>query len=363
MNRVQYYQKIIIRLKKYLHLTFFFFLGIIGTSKAQRFIIPEPFEARITPNAPIYSDLKNWASHPQIKDLGDSLPPFLHKNKINQQQNNLQADVFYVYPTIYTQEIGLEKAWNAALDDIELNQKIDNGAILNQATVFNEVCAIYAPRYRQAHYSVFISSDKPSCKKALDLAYEDVKAAFKYYIENQNKGRPFFIAGHSQGTIHAARLIKEMIEGTDLQKKMVEAYLVGMPINDQKFTDLKLSTSPEATGGYVSWNTFADGFYPTYDTEGYKKSKVINPITWTENTDWVDKKMHKGLLGRKLKMDKKSVSAKIQDGVLWIKKPDVRGKAFVKLKIWHFADYNLFWLDIRENVALRLNSYLKNKQN
>jgi Protein of unknown function (DUF3089) len=363
MNRVQYYQKIIIRLKKYFHPSLFFFLGIISISKAQRFVIPTPFETRITPNAPIYSDLKNWASHPQIKDLGDSVPKAILKRSVKKSLKTADADVFYIYPTIYTQEIGADKAWNAALDDTELNKKIDNGAILNQATVFNEVCAIYAPRYRQAHYSVFTSADKPSCKKALDLAYDDIKTAFKYYIENENKGRPFFIAGHSQGTIHAVRLIKELIEGTDLQARMIEAYLVGMPINDQKFTNLKLSKTPEATGGYVSWNTFAEDFYPPYDTEGYKKSQIVNPISWTDNTDWVDKKMHKGMIGLKLKFDQKVVSAKIQDGVLWIKKPDVRGKAFVKFKIWHFADYNLFWLDIRENVALRLNSYLQNKQN
>jgi Protein of unknown function (DUF3089) len=363
MNRVQYYQKIIIRLEKFFSLTLIFFLSIIGVSKAQKYIIPDTFEARTSPKAPIYSDLKNWASHPQIKDQSDSIPKSLLKNKKSQTPISTEADVFYIYPTIYTQEIGPEKAWNAALDDSALNQKIDNGAILNQATVFNEVCAVYAPRYRQAHYSVFISADKVSCKKALDLAFEDVKVAFKYYIENENKGRPFFIAGHSQGTIHAVRLIKEVIEGTDLQAKMIEAYLVGMPINDLKFTNLKLSKTPEATGGYVSWNTFAEDFYPTYDTEGYKKSQVINPITWTDNTDWADKKMHKGMIGFKLKFDQKAVSAKIHDGVLWIKKPDVRGKAFIKLKIWHFADYNLFWLDIRENVALRLNSYLKNKQN
>jgi Protein of unknown function (DUF3089) len=363
MNRVQYYQKIIIRFKKYLGPTLFFLLGIIGVSQAQRFIIPDAFESRITPKAPIYNDLKSWASHPQIKDLGDSIPKSVLKIKNTNATKSFEADVFYIYPTIYTQEIGTEKAWNASIDDFELNNRIDNGAILNQATVFNEVCAVYAPRYRQAHYSVFISPDKASSKKALDLAYDDVKAAFKYYIENENKGRPFFIAGHSQGTIHAARLIKEVIEGTDFQARMVEAYLVGMPINDKKFASIKLSKKPEDTGGYVSWNTFAEDFYPTYDTEGYKNSQIVNPITWTDDVDWVGKFSHKGLLGRKLKLSRKSVSAKIQDGVLWIKKPDVRGKAFVKFKVWHFADYNLFWLDIRENVALRLNTYLKNKQN
>ncbi len=363
MNRVQYYQKIIIRFKKNTSPVLLLLLVWVGVAKAQtRFIIPDTFEARSSPKSPIYSDLKNWAAHPAIKDFSDSIPKFIKKHQPISPENNYAADVFFIYPTIYTQEIGPEKAWNAALDDQELNEKIDNGTILNQATVFNGVCKVYVPRYRQAHYSAFISPDKVSSKKALDLAYEDIRAAFLYYLENENKGRPFFIAGHSQGTIHAGRLIKEFIEGKDLQKQLIEAYLVGMPVNQDKFEHLKLSTEPDQTGGFVSWNTFAEGFFPTYDTEAYKKSASINPISWTTDNQWIDKSKHQGLLGKNLKLDPNTVSAKIQDGVLWIKKPDVRGKAFLKIKVWHFADYNLFWLDIRENVALRLNSYLKNKQ-
>ena len=363
MIRVQYYQKIIIRLKKYVSPVMLLLFVWVGVAKAQtRFVIPDVFEARQSPKAPIYSDLKNWAAHPTITDMSDSIPPKLLKKGEILSSKNQKADVFFIYPTIYTQVIGPEKAWNAAIDDSELNQKIDFGTILNQASVFNNVCTVYAPRYRQAHYSAFISPDKASAKKALDLAYEDVKAAFQYYIQNENNGRPFFIAGHSQGTIHAARIIRELIEGTPLQSQMVEAYLIGMPLNNSKFKSLELSTSPESIGGYVSWNVFADGYYPSYDTEGYKSAAVVNPITFTTDSQWVDKSLHKGLLGKNLKLDPKTVSAKIQEGVIWIKKPDVRGKAFLKIKVWHFADYNLFWLDIRENVALRLNTYLKNKQ-
>ncbi len=43
----------------------------------------------------------------------------------------------------------------------------------------------------------------------------------------RNGDRPFILAGHSQGTFHAARLLGERIAGTPLAEKMVAACLVG----------------------------------------------------------------------------------------------------------------------------------------
>lgn len=33
----------------------------------------------------------------------------------------------------------------------------------------------------------------------LELAYENIKCAFEYYMENYNDGRPIVVAGFSQG--------------------------------------------------------------------------------------------------------------------------------------------------------------------
>ena len=57
------------------------------------------------------------------------------------------------------------------------------------------------------------------------LLDEDVKAAFQYYLEHYNNGRPIIIASHSQGTTHAKRLLKEFFDGTALQHQLVAAYL------------------------------------------------------------------------------------------------------------------------------------------
>jgi hypothetical protein len=70
-----------------------------------------------------------------------------------------------------------------------------------------------------------IKSFKEDGKKALDLAYSDIREAFAYYLENFNNNKPFIIASHSQGTVHAKRIISEFIDGKELQNKLIAAYL------------------------------------------------------------------------------------------------------------------------------------------
>jgi hypothetical protein len=61
----------------------------------------------------------------------------------------------------------------------------------------------------------------------LDLAYQDVEAAFDYYLQYFNKGRPFIVVRHSQGTTHTLRLLEEKIDNTPLYRQLVAAYVVG----------------------------------------------------------------------------------------------------------------------------------------
>ena len=54
---------------------------------------------------------------------------------------------------------------------------------------------------------VFIRTVKTRCKSSIGPGLYRCKAAFQYYLEHYNNGRPFIIASHSQGTYHAKRLI------------------------------------------------------------------------------------------------------------------------------------------------------------
>ena len=64
-------------------------------------------------------------------------------------------------------------------------------------------------------------------RAAFELAYSDVLRAFDYYLAHENHGRPFILASHSQGSLHALRLIQERLAGKPLQKQLVAAYLIG----------------------------------------------------------------------------------------------------------------------------------------
>ena len=99
-----------------------------------------------------------------------------------------------------------------------------------QASAWMEAGNLYVPFYRQAHIRVFNEKFKEDGKKALDLAYSDIRDAFKYFLTNFNNGKPFIIASHSQGTVHAKRLISEFIDGKELQDKLIAAYLVGIKV-------------------------------------------------------------------------------------------------------------------------------------
>ncbi len=345
-------------LKKITFLYLIFFLLNGKSMLAQKYYqITVSFSDSKVPPPPDFALLNTWAAHPDKIDMADELP----RNKLGLKDNQLEAkaDVFFIYPTIYTYEPTNEYIWNASVTDDFLNKKVDNSTIKNQASIFNGSCKVYAPRYRQSHYSVFTTSDKASSVSSLNLSYEDIKSAFQYYLKTFNRGRPIVLASHSQGTVHAKRLMKEFFDGKELKKQLVEAYLVGIATPPDFFENIKPSKSAENVGGFVSWNTYQRGYYPDYYKNGLNKALAINPQTWNSESGISPRNENKGGVGLKFSIIKKAVDVESKDGMLWISKPYILGRAFLKTKIWHVADYNLFWMNVRENVALRIDKYLE----
>ena len=117
------------------------------------------------------------------------------------------ADVFYVHPTSY-----FGPAWNAGWNDGPSAAQVDELQVRVQTAPFAGVCRVFAPRYRQMTYSGFVTEDTASARSAADLAYGDVARAFDVFLAQHNVGRPFFLTAHSQGTLHATRLLRERID-------------------------------------------------------------------------------------------------------------------------------------------------------
>lgn len=314
------------------------------------------FDTKKTPPPPDYSRSEHWAALPSKKDSADRLPNgFVGTDK----QATAAVDVFFLHPTIFTGEPKNEYQWNADVNDAAMNANVDGSTILNQASAFNGTGRVFAPRYRQAHYFSFVTANKEDKKQALDVAYEDVKAAFQYYMTHYNQGRPIIIAAHSQGTIHAGRLMKEFFDGKPLQNQLVEAYLIGITLQPTLFNNIKPSANAGDTGGFVSWNTFAKGFYPANYMNGLNTAVCTNPLSWKTDENYVNQFSNSGGVGLKFTFVKNPVDAECKTGLLWINKPYIKGAALLRTKVWHKADINFFWNNIRDNVALRAENFSK----
>lgn len=294
---------------------------------------------------PDYSQSKNWGALPFIADLADELPDTSLKN----MQDSAVADVFYIHPTTH---LGLP--WNQQTDRKFLNWLTDNVAIQQQASIFNESCKVYAPRYRQATvFSFIVNSEKADT--ALEIAYSDVKRAFKYYLENYNEGRPIVIAAHSQGSRHAVQLLKDFFDEKSLKNKLVAAYLPGWVIKCDEFKNIPACDSATQSGCFISWNSFVWGADIFNDIT--KDACCTNPLSWKNDTVYVSRDQHQGSVPPTFKkIDEQTVDARCVNGKLWVHLPADISYWIAGLN-YHVLDYNLFYLDIRKNVKTRIENY------
>jgi Protein of unknown function (DUF3089) len=303
---------------------------------------------------PDYAHLSYWAAHPWVHDPSDSLPKALR----HQITNDSSADVFFVHPTTFTDKA--DTNWNALIDDAKLNAKTDYSTILYQASAFNQNTRVFAPRYRQAHYRSFFENS-PESVAAFEMAYADIKAAFTYYLSHWNHNKPIIIAAHSQGTVHAAHLLKDFFEGKPLMDKLVSAYLIGMPLPEIYFTLLKPCQDSLGTGCFVGWRSYKKGYIePDFVAKEDFKSIVTNPLTWKMDTEPAPTSSNTGsVLKNFSKLKKRVTNAQVHGNVLWVRKPKFFGNFLLTTKNYHIADINLFYNNIRQNMAARLSAYLR----
>lgn len=307
------------------------------------------------PAAPDYSLDENWAALPWREDVADSLP----NPQLKDVQPEAAADVFFLHPTTYTHKRGFD-GWNGPVDNPRLNQRTDGGTILYQASIFNGVGKVYAPRYRQAHlHAYFTKKNRVAARRAFDLAYEDVRRAFQYYLDHHNNGRPIVLATHSQGTTHGIRLVKEFFDGKPLRDQLVAAYLVGIPVRRDTFRQVPPCETPLQTGCFCSWRTFKKGYEPGNLPMG-PEIAVTNPLIWKPGEEPVPKSENLGGVLRDFNVILPNLaSAQIYNGVLWTEKPKFPWSFLFTRRNYHIADYNLYYLNVRRNAQDRVAAYLE----
>lgn len=326
-----------------------------------------PFDASRAPPAPDYARAGSWLAYPGRNGLERSVPMGMAAIA----ETEAPADVFFIHPTTFKGS----PVWNAPFDVSDEAAPYNPPVLLGQASVFNGCCRIFAPRYRQATLAALKS------QPAVAVAYGDVTRAFAYYLAHENKGRPFILASHSQGTAHAVRLLQEQILGTPLQARMVAAYLIGGYV-PSSFAEIGLPTcdSPRQTGCVLSYNTSQTGRtgarmlvdMPTYWWRGAIKTKgpapaiCVNPLTWrregaapaganTGSLPFPAAPFGSGPKSLSLTMGLTGAmcrNALLDVDVPW--KPGFTDKLSVLFGSYHLNDYGLFYASLRRNAGDRV---------
>lgn len=331
-------------------------------------LIPsEKFEGGPTTPEQAYEKPDMWLARPDIANN----PALWTPANFKPGEKPLAA-VFFIHPTSYI----ARTHWNAPLDDAQAN---NTAAVFlrGQASAFNEVGEIWAPRYRQATFGAFLTS-QAEAQKALDFAYRDVLAAFDEFLKEVGPDRPIILAGHSQGALHLERLLRERVAGQPLAKRIVAAYVVGWPIsktNDLPALGLPECTTAEQPGCILSWQSFAEPADPSMITDVYdattgfdgkprKDTDMVctNPITGTPAAAAEAKDNLGTLIPSKdlasATLATPGVPAKcFGRGFLSIGEPVNLGGYVLPGNNYHVFDYSMFWVNVRNDAARRYQTF------
>ncbi len=325
----------------------FVFRDVVGFALMRFSLMPDHSFAQGTPPAaPDYADPSAWAALPTKADNADKTP-----QGVVDQQANASVDVFFIHPTTYY----TSDSWNQPLDHAQANEFTDEQVLPNQASVFNSCCAVYVPRYRQATLAAFFDEDG-SGEQAIEFAYQDIETAFDYFLEHHSQGRPFIIAGHSQGGLHADTLLRERIHGTPLAARLVAAYPVGFTLDGSN--GVPVCDAPGQTGCQVTWNTLGKGAQSFQDTSN---DICVNPLSWRHNEEPAPFESNLGgvSFAAEGEIEVGVTDAKCTNGVLQVS--EVRSENYSTQMFgegnYHIYDFSLFHMNIRRNAEAQVASY------
>ncbi|MBQ7608845.1 MAG: DUF3089 domain-containing protein [Desulfovibrionaceae bacterium] len=333
-------------------LAFFTLLLGVGTFEGKNV-----FAAKDTKNAPDYSKKECWYQFPNVtKDV----------------------DTIYIYATEYIQgsfEKGAPEY--ATLDNAEMRKGVEV-EYKDHASAFENSTNVFVPYYRQCglRYVGEVYKKTGSVDATLTgMPYDDITAALDYYFQNCNNGRPFIIAGHSQGSSIVLRLLRIYFkEHPEYYKRMVAAYPIGYSVTKDYLAanpHLKFATGESDTGVIVSWNTEgprnvetnANNFVVLPDTMS------INPLNWNLDETYAPASLNLGSIIESGKPEIGDIGADAQINL-------ARGVVVTHAKVVpmpediarisaeffgpdgrHAFDYMYYYNNIKDNAAKRIAAY------
>lgn len=285
-------------------------------------------------------------------------------------QNQYPADVFYIYPTVCTTQA---KTNLCKVNDSQMREAAKD-VIKIQAEAFDTVANIYAPFYTQYNFRAFAYSNYEKIQKDTANNFQglsDVYNALDYYFKNLNKGRPFILVSHSQGSgIMLIVLSDYMKKHPEYYKNMVAAYVLGYPVTKEYLKEnphLKFAKKANDTGVIIS-----------YDVQSPEKSGInvlqaknqlaINPINWKISQQLAKSKDNLGSLDeRTLKITTPGIAdARVNKklGVVICSTADVDTYEIPLPELFgkgsfHGQDFQFYFLNLRKNANDRINNFIK----
>ncbi|MGI8839632.1 MAG: DUF3089 domain-containing protein [Caulobacteraceae bacterium] len=200
-----------------------------------------PYAIYKAPPAPDYAKASAWAHLPS-EASAESRP----------------AAVFFVHPTTFDGG----KDWNGPIGDRRSAALLDRVMLPNYAAPFAAVGAVFAPRYRQAslYTSLTLFDD---AVEAREFAYGDIKAAFAFFRDRLDRGRPFILVGVEQGGALAARLLREEIAPDPaIRGRLVAAYLIETAVPADEYgagSAVPACTARDQAGCVLAWMSVGEG--------------------------------------------------------------------------------------------------------
>ena len=294
-----------------------------------------------------YSKVENWAYY--------------------QEGENKEADLFLICPTV---DMGKDGEYNMSMDDADTKESFV-GALNMERGIYEDSAIMYAPYYRQMTFPVYSLSDT-EMKPYLDIAYRDVSAAFEYYFENCNNGRPLILAGFSQGSQLLLMLLEEYFDDPKYNEKLVAAYCIGWRITEDdinNYPHLKMAQGESDTGVIISFNSEAEGVDESLVVPKDTKTLAINPLNWKTDSTPADSSLNKGACFTKYSGEIKKEIPQLtgayidpERGTLRVTdiEPSDYSNSLFPDGVYHLYDYQFFYRNLQENVSVRLQSFLQN---
>lgn len=140
----------------------------------------------------------------------------------------------------------------------------------------------FSPYYRQVTIQSWLDSLKTFDR--LPLALSDVERSWDYYLKHLNHGRPFILAGFSQGAHAMISLLSRMPDS--VASRMVAAYVIGYKVtqaNLDTISAIRAAQSATDVGVTIVFNSVRAPEC-ALDLVSGGNMLCINPVNWRTDT-------------------------------------------------------------------------------